>query len=176
MTGSNVFDIVAVVLLAWSGYRGFSKGIISALASLTALLLGIWGAIKFSQLTAFYLSDLIKVDEKLMSIIAFAVTFIGIVIGIHFFAKLIERLVKAVALGFVNKIFGAIFGVLKIAFIISVVLFFVNAINTKTGFLSLKFKEYSILYQPIEKFAPSIFKYLDVEDNKLNLQTDTKSN
>lgn len=160
---SNVFDIVVVILLAWSAYRGFSKGIISSLASLSALLLGVWGAIQFSKITASYLTGFINVEEKLLGIIAFAITFVGIVIAVHFVAKLIERLVKAVALGFVNKLFGAVFGVLKIAFIVSVVLFFANAINNKTGFLSHHFKEDSIFYEPIEKFAPLIFDYLDLK-------------
>lgn len=164
---SNVFDIIIIVLLAWSAYRGFSKGIISSLASLSALLLGVWGAIQFSKITASYLIDIISVEEKLLGIIAFAITFIGIVIAVHFIAKLVERLVKAVALGFVNKLFGAVFGVLKIAFIVSVALFFVNAINSKTGFLSHNFKENSIFYKPIEKFAPLIFDYLDFKEMKI---------
>lgn len=164
--GSNIFDLIVISILAWSAYRGFSKGLIAAAATFIALLVGVWGAVKFSSITAGYLAGHINVDEKVMGIIAFAVTFIGIVIGVHFVAKAIEGLAKAVALGVVNKIFGAVFGALKTAFIISIVLFFVNAINSKLGLISTDFKNGSILYDPISKVAPSVFKYLDFDEIK----------
>lgn len=168
--GSNVFDLVVAVLLAYAAYRGFSKGIIAAAATFAALLLGLWGAVEFSDMTASYLSGVINVDEKMMGIIAFAITFIGIVIGVHFVAKTIESLAKAVALGFINKLFGAIFGALKFAFIISVVLFFVNAINAKMDLISTDFKKGSIFYEPISKIAPSVFKYLDFDELKNDVE------
>jgi len=168
--GSNIFDLVVIVILAWSAYRGFSKGLIAAAATFIALLLGVWGAIEFSNITSGFLTNHINVDEKVMGIIAFAVTFIGIVIGVHFIAKAIEGLAKAVALGIVNKIFGAAFGVLKSAFIISIVLFFVNAINSKLDLITTDFKNGSMLYDPISKVAPSVFKYLDIEEIKQEVE------
>ncbi len=164
MDGANVFDIVIVVLLAWSAFRGFSKGIISAIASLGALLFGIWGAIQFSKLTAVFLADFIHVEERVMGIIAFAVTFVGIVIGVHFVAKLTEKLLEAVALSFINKMFGALFGTIKILFIASVVLFFVNAANSKMSFLSQEFQDTSVFYKPISNIAPRVFNYLEIND------------
>lgn len=168
--GANAFDLVVIVLLAWSAYKGYNKGIIAAAASLIALLLGVWGAVKFSDITASYLSGIINVDEKVLGIIAFAVTFILIVIGVHFVAKAFEGIAEAAALGIVNKVFGAAFGVLKIAFIISVILVVLNTANKNFGFLSPEFKETSLLYKPISRFAPSIFNYLDFDQIKKEVQ------
>ena len=172
---TNAFDLVVAVLLAWSAYKGFSKGLIASAASLIALLIGVWGAIKFSSITAGYLTDIINVDEKLLSIIAFAVTFVLIVIGIHFVAKAIEGLAKAVALGFINNIFGAAFGVLKVAFIISVILVVINTANKNMGFLSPEFKQESILYKPLSNLAPAFFKYLDFDELKEEVQEKAES-
>ncbi|MBI9067001.1 MAG: CvpA family protein [Salinivirgaceae bacterium] len=172
--GANAFDLIVIVLLAYSAYRGYSKGLISSAASLIALLIGVWGAIKFSSITAGFLTDFLNVDEKVMGIIAFAVTFVLIVIAVHFIAKTIEKLAEAVALGVVNNIFGAAFGVVKIAFIISVVLVVINAANAKMSFLSSEFKNQSLFYNPIAKFAPSIFKYLDFEDIKEKVEDKTE--
>jgi membrane protein required for colicin V production len=127
-------------------------------------LLGIWGAVKFSSITASYLAGVINVDEQVLAIISFAITFILIVIGVHFVAKTVESIAKAVALGFVNKIFGALFGVFKVAFVISVILVVINAANKNMGFISPKFKEDSLLYSPLSQLAPKFFKYLDFED------------
>lgn len=173
--GANAFDLIIIVLLAWSAYKGFSKGIIASAASLIALFFGIWGAIKFSNITASYLTGVINVDEKLMQIIAFAVTFIGIVIAVHFIAKAVEGLAKAIALGIVNRIFGAAFGVLKFAFIISVIMFFINAIDSKTSILSQEFKQDSLFYNPISEFAPGVFKHLNFDEIKEEVEEKTNA-
>jgi len=172
--GANAFDLIVIVVLAWSAYKGFNKGLISSAASLIALLLGVWGAVKFSDITASYLTGVINVDEKVLGVIAFAVTFILIVIGVHFVAKAVEGLAEAVALSIVNKVFGAAFGVLKIAFIISVILVVLNAANRNMEFLSPEFKQKSLFYKPISDFAPSIFKYLDFEEIKEEVQDKTE--
>lgn len=172
---SNAFDLIVIVLLAWSAYRGFSKGLISSAASLIALLLGVWGAIKFSDFTAGYLVQWIQVDEKVMAVIAFAVTFVLIVIAVHFIAKAIESLADAVALGIVNKVFGAAFGVLKTAFIVSVILVVINAANARLGFLSPDFKQESMFYKPIAGFAPSVFNKLNFEELKKDVEEKTES-
>ena len=50
--GLNYFDVMAMILLLWSAYRGITKGFLIMAASLAALVLGVWGAIRFSDLTA----------------------------------------------------------------------------------------------------------------------------
>jgi len=172
---ANAFDIVIIVLLAWSAYRGYSNGLIASAASLAGLLLGVWGAVKFSGITSGYLSRVIHVDEKYMAIISFAVTFILIVIAIQFIARLVQTLAETVALGLVNNIFGAAFGMLKVAFIISVVLVLLNAINVRLGFMNQDFQEKSLFYKPISRFAPTIFNYLDFEKFKPNQKPATES-
>lgn len=157
---ANAFDLIIIVLLAWGAYSGFTKGLILSAASLIALILGVWGAVKFSAIVANYLTQLIHIDEKYIGIIAFATTFVLIVIAIHFIAKGIETLIEAVALGVFNKVFGAAFGVLKFGFIISVVLVVLNVVNKNMSFLTPKFKEKSLFYKPLSSIAPSIFSYL----------------
>ena len=172
---TNIFDLIIIVLLVWSAYKGFSKGLISSAASLIALLIGVWGAIKFSNITAGYLTGAINVDEKTLAMIAFAITFILIVIGVHFIAKAIEGLAKSVSLGFINKVVGAAFGALKVSFIISVVLVVINAINNNFNFISPEFQQQSLLYKPLSRLAPAFFKYLDYEEIQEKVEEKTKS-
>ena len=43
-----ILDIIFLILFGWAAYNGFKKGFILQVASLAALFLGIYGAIKFS--------------------------------------------------------------------------------------------------------------------------------
>ena len=162
----NVIDLVFAVILAWSAYRGFSKGFILQLSTLAALILGIWGAIHFSDFTATLLQQQFNIGSKYLHIISFAVTFIVIVIAVHLLARLIEKLVQAVALGFINRLLGVVFGIAKVAFVVSIILVLVNKANDKYQFLPDEKTENSLLYEPLSQFAPLIFPYLNFEDIK----------
>ena len=160
----NIIDVILAVIFLYSAYRGFKKGLIVQAASLVALLLGIYGAIHFSDYTARLLSEKLELTSSYLPIISFAVTFIAIVIIVHLFAGLIESLLKAVALGFVNRLLGLSFAVIKSAFIISIILVIVNGINRRSSILPKQMVEESILYKPVSKFAPTIFPYLNFQD------------
>jgi membrane protein required for colicin V production len=160
----NYFDLIIIVVLLWSAYRGITRGFIIMAASLAALILGIWGAIRFSDLTAGLLTRQFDIHTQYLGLIAFALTFIAIVIVVHLIARAADKLLKAVALGFVNRLLGLVFAVLKNAFILSIILVVLNAIDQRTPFLPEEQVENSILYKPLSKLAPAVFPYLNFED------------
>jgi membrane protein required for colicin V production len=133
-------------------------------ASLAALVLGVWGAIRFSDLTATLLIENFEMQGRYAALVAFALTFIGIVILVHLLARALDKLVRAVALGFVNRLAGLIFAVLRTAFLISIVLVILNSIDRRVPFIPEQHKENSLLYQPLSWLAPAIFPYLDFEE------------
>ncbi len=168
----NYFDIAIAVPLIWGIYKGFSKGLIKSLATLAALLLGIIGAIKFSGFTSILLASNFNIDVTYLPLISFAITFIGIIIGVHFIARLLDKIVSAVALGGINRIAGALFGLIKFGFIVSVVLIILNYIDKQVSFLPPEKVENSLLYEPVSKFAPTLIPYIDLE----RLKTEVKKN
>ena len=111
----NWIDIVIVVILIVSMVMGFINGLIREVASLAALILGIWGAIKFSGFTAEKLYDYFDMSGQYVGIIAFLVTFGIIVVVIHFIGMIADKIVDAASLGFVNRLLGIAFGLFKIS-------------------------------------------------------------
>ena len=166
----NYFDIIIAAILLYSAYKGFSKGIVIQAASLIALVLGIYGAIKFSDVTAEFLVSEFGLTTEYLSLISFAITFVGIVIIVHLIAKIISKFMRAVALGFIDRISGLVFGVLKMTFIISIILVILNNFNKKFSFLPEEKLEGSVLYKPLSNFAPYLFPYLNFEEIKDNIE------
>jgi membrane protein required for colicin V production len=162
--GLNYFDLIVAVFILWSAYRGITKGFLVMAASLAALVLGVWGAIRFSDLTATYLIENLGLQSKYTALIAFAITFTGIVIGVHLLARALDKLVRAVALGFANRLAGLAFAVLRTAFLISILLVILNSIDRRVPFIPQEHKDNSLLYKPLSRLAPSIFPYLNFED------------
>ena len=136
------------------------------IASLAALLLGIFGAIKLRPVFAALLDALFNISPDHMNVIAFAVAFVTIVLAVHLVAFLVDKLIKAVALNLVNRLLGMAFGLLVTAFVISMILWPVNEVNKEKQIIKPKHIEGSLLYKPLSAFAPAIFPYLKKQDWK----------
>jgi membrane protein required for colicin V production len=153
----NWIDVFIVVILIVAMVTGFINGLIKEVASLAALILGIWGAIKFSAFTAEKLYDYFDMTGHYVGIIAFIVTFGLIVVIIHFVGIIADKFVDAAALGFVNRLLGIAFGLFKTILIMSVFFVVLNGIDARKSFLPKEKIEQSIFYNPISDIAPSIF-------------------
>lgn len=162
----NYIDIIIAIPLLWGLYKGFTKGIILEAATLIALWLAIWGAVKFHDFVTVWMRESLNWTSKYMPVISFALIFIGVLILVFAIAKLLEKIIKAVALGFLNKLAGGIFGILKFGLILSVVIFLLNAIEKNYSFIPPDIKNKSVLYEPVGKIAPLIIPGL--KDSKLN--------
>jgi membrane protein required for colicin V production len=152
----NYIDIILCVPLLWGLYKGFTKGLIIEAASIISFGLAVWGGIKFSNFLTGYIHQHFSWNTKYLPVISFAIIFLGILIGVYAIAKLLERLVKAVSLGFVNKLAGGIFGMLKFGLILSVIIFVLNAIEKNIQLIPAEAKQKSLLYEPVGKIAPII--------------------
>ncbi len=153
----NWLDAIIVVVLILSLVTGFINGLVKEVASLAALILGIWGAIRFSSFTAAKLYDYFDMTGRYVGIIAFLITFGLIVVLIHFIGILADKVVNAASLGFINRILGIVFGLLKSILIMSVFFVVLNALDARRSFLPKKTIEESKFYNPISDIAPAIF-------------------
>jgi membrane protein required for colicin V production len=153
----NWIDLVIVILLGLSVITGFTNGFVKEVASLAALILGIWGAVKFSTFTAAKLYEWFDMSGQYVGIIAFLVTFLIIVVIIHFIGVLADKFIDAISLGFLNRILGMVFGLLKSVLILSVIFVILNALDARHPFLPKEKIEQSRFYNPISDIAPAIF-------------------
>lgn len=157
----NYLDIVLGILLIISAINGFVKGFVEELAGLVALLLGIWAAIHFSDLIAKQLTAWFGWSFDQLPVMAFIITFILVVILVNIIGSLINKLVKAASLGFLNRLAGLGFGVIKGALILSIILVVFEKIDKNVHLLPESVREESRLYDPVMKLAPGIFPFLD---------------
>ncbi len=165
-----IIDIILAALIVLGAVRGFTKGLIAQLFSLAALLLGIWGAIRFSDFTATLLAEKFNITGQYLPLVSFAITFAAIVIAVHFLGKLIEGLFNLTVLGIVNKVAGLIFGIIINAFILSVIIVLVEKVNVRMNLYSQTDMEKTYIYSPLSKLAPAVFPYLNFDSIKGSIQ------
>jgi membrane protein required for colicin V production len=150
----NFLDLIIVIPIVLMAISGFNQGFIKELASLAALVLGIYFAIYFSDVVAALLIKHFDISHRYVFILAFLITFVGVVLLVSLIGRLLDKIASLSALGLVNKVFGFIFGFLKGALIISIFLVLFNMIDTKGHILKDEQKKGSLLYQPLVQLAP----------------------
>jgi len=160
----NYIDAFVLIALAYSFYRGFSKGFVIVLASFVALILGVIGAIYFSDYAAEMLKSKTDIDEEYISISAFSITFMGIIIGVHLIAKIVNQAVKMVALGPLNKIMGGVFNILKTVIILSVAFYLFDFFNSQFTMVKKKTLNESIAYTSIRSITEEVIPLITKSD------------
>ncbi len=163
----NVFDIVIAALLIFGFVRGVMKGLFVEVASLAALIGGVYGAIHFSYFIGDFLKEAVSWDQEYVSLAAFAGTFITIIVTIALLGKMLTKLADFAALGVINKILGGVFGAIKIGLILSVVFIFFGKMNDTIPFVKKETLDESILYAPVKKIAPTIFPSIIKNEDEL---------
>jgi len=160
----NVFDIVITVFLLFGFVRGLMKGLFIEVASLVALIGGVWGSIHFSYFIGDYLEESVSWSEKQVSLVAFAITFVIIIVVVSMLGKFLTKMADLAALGFVNKALGGVFGLIKIGLVLSVIFIFFHRMNGTISFVDKETLDNSILYSPVKSIAPTIFPSIIKED------------
>ena len=114
----NYLDIILGIVLVLGLFKGLKNGLLIEIASLIALILGVYGAIHFSYYAVDFLNEKVDWSEHAINLTAFAVTFIIIVVVITLAGRLLTKVASLAMLGIVNRILGGVFGLLKSAFIL----------------------------------------------------------
>jgi membrane protein required for colicin V production len=149
----NFIDILIVIPIIFGAYRGFKNGLVLEVFLLLALFVGLFVGINFSE----FFSDKLKLwfgwDNQYLPIITFSIIFIAIGAMIYFLGITLDKLIKAVKLTLVNKIFGSVFSSIKTLYFVSITLILISAFDKKGTFIPEKAREGSLLYQPTISFS-----------------------
>ena len=159
----GLLDIIILVIVAASAIWGIFKGFVTQIASIAALLLGLWCAFKFTaplsaQITEFLSLD---IDRNIMHVIIFAAIFMAIVIAAHFIGKGIEGILKLGMLGWLNRLLGFLFGAIKATILLSIVAYIVNYANNLLHIAPQSIFSESQAYTFLLDFQQKIFPFLE---------------
>lgn len=157
----STVDIIILVCFIPALIEGFSKGFICQIVSLLSIVIGVWVAFHFSELLCPYIAQYIPgLPPTALHVTGFAILFFFVAVILTLIGKLLSKLVKLVLLGWVDKLLGIVFALLKAAIIIGVVLILFNSINSLLTLVSDETLGESILYGPLRDFSYKLFPFL----------------
>ena len=153
----NYLDIVILIILALFGLKGLRKGLIIEVVTLLALVVGIFGAMRFSDFTAEHLQEVMNIDPKFLNTIAFVLTFVILVVVVNLIGRAASKLAKTLELGLLDGLGGFVFGVAKGVLLCSLIIVVFNNLHFM-GIIKEEAKKESKLYPYIEQTVPYLYQ------------------
>ena len=124
-----MIDIIFAILIVIAIFKGYRKGLIIAIFSIVAFIVGLAAALKLSATVAAYLQNSISISGKWLPFLSFAMVFglVAVLVGLG--GKLIEKTFEMALLGWANQIGGILLFVILYTIIFSIFLFYAEKIH-----------------------------------------------
>lgn len=151
-----LIDSIAVVLLILAIIKGLRKGLVVAVFSLLAFIIGLAAALKLSAVVAQYIGSNTNISHRFLPILAFVVVFLIVAFLVRLGAKAIESALRLAMLGWLNRIGGVVFYLLLYFFIFSIILFYA----TQLHIIKPQAEQTSVTYPVIYPMAPVVMDAL----------------
>lgn len=148
-----MIDIVVAITIAFAAFKGYSKGLIVAVFSFLAIIIGLAAAMKLSVVLAEYFSAN-GMEGKWVTFLSFALVMFGVALLIRWVAKMIQRTAEFAFMGWINRLGGIVFYALLYLTLLSVVLFYF----TRIGLVSDTAVASSTTYPYIQPLGPYVIE------------------
>ncbi len=126
----NPFDILIIIILVYCVVRGLFRGLVKEVSSIFGVLGGFFAAYSYYPQVANLLTRLVT-DEAYRNILAFLIIFCCVLILINVLGIIIKYLLNIAFLGWVDRVFGLLFGMTKGILIVSVLFIILTTFLTK---------------------------------------------
>jgi membrane protein required for colicin V production len=153
----NNIDYVILIPILLGFIFGLFKGLVRELSSLAAIFLGIYGAKLFSPVISNTLQCHTIHNVQVANAVAYIIVFITIAILLLILSKWVDKFFEAISLSTLNKLAGGLFGALKFALVMSVLINVFDAIDGKFQLIHRDTKSNSVLYEPVKHLGPELW-------------------
>lgn len=156
----NIIDVIILICLVPAVFQGYRKGFISQAISIVSLVVGIWASARFADMVTVWIAQYITASEPVLKLVAFALILILVFLALGLIGRLLESILNFAFLGWVNRLLGIVFSLLKTLLIIGLVIILFNSLNSNIGLVKPETLADSALYQPIKNLADVVFPFI----------------
>ncbi len=142
----SYLDIIILLPLIYGVIRGLMRGVVMEVFAIAGIILGIIASKMFVGEVATWLQQYSQWDISLLRPIASFVIFLLVAIACNLLARLLTKIFKMIALGWMNRLAGGLFGAAKWILIMAVIITCVDLLDGVLHFIQPELKQSSILY------------------------------
>lgn len=152
-------DIILTISLSAALIQGIIKGFTEQVIALVAIIAGTWTAYKFTGLVCSMVQPYLNMSDRILHVIVFILMIVAVILVLHLLGKIIKASIDFVMLGWLDKLLGGIFAVLKAALILGILIILFNTLNSAFNIVPESAIDDSVLYRTLKRVAYTVFPY-----------------
>ncbi len=156
----NIVDIILLICFVPAVVQGFRKGFISQVIAIVSIIAGAWVSFRFTSDASVWLGQYIQGSEQMLKVVSFAIIFAAAIVALALLGKMLEDAIKLVMLGWLNRLLGVAFSLLKAGLIVGLGIMLFCSLNNTFGMVSEEVLNESVLFPPLKTLAYTVFPYL----------------
>ena len=158
----QTIDIIISVLLVIGLISGLRDGLVKQVAGLAGLIGGLLLGRAFYMPLGEWLASVLGISAEAAHITAFILILVIVPLLFSLVGWLVSKLLKAICLGWINRLLGGLVGVLKFALLAGVLITGIEFFDKHDAIVSEAKKEASIFYYPI--YDATSFFFDEIKD------------
>lgn len=162
----NWLDIIILVPLLVGLVIGLKKGLIIELAGLLSIIVGYICTRVFGAIVTGWLIQQFTWSESICSVLAHTLLFLVVSILINLLAKLLTKLFKSIRIGWLNRLLGGLFGLLKWGAVVLFLVFCLQHLDGQFHFLKEEVKSNSVVYTQVAPISEKAWNQVKDRTNK----------
>lgn len=156
----NILDIILLICFIPAVVQGLRKGFIAQAISIISIIVGVWASARFANIVSAWIGQYITASEQVLKVVAFALILIVVFFILGIIGKALEGVFRLVMLGWLNKLLGVVFALLKTGLIVGLAIMAFDSLNATFHIVKEPVMAESVLYPPLKKIAYEVFPYL----------------
>lgn len=167
----NWLDVLIILPLIFGLVRGLMRGLVSEVIAIAVVVLGALGSRMWAAQFSAWLLRQFAWPTEVCDVVAYILLFLAIAIVLSILAKLLHKFLRAIHLGWANRLLGAIFGIAKYGILVLIVVFAMDKTNEHYHWLDKSpVIKTSVIYPQMVKMTRYIAKsnWQETIENKSN--------
>lgn len=156
----NWLDALILFPLLVGLVRGIMRGFLTEVMAIVAVIFGVVGARLWGPAVALWIQYHMTWPEPVTQVIGYGLVFLGIAILLNLIGKWFTHLLKKLSLGWLNRLIGGLFGVLKYGLIILLIVAAVSTLDDRFHFLDQNLLATSVVWPYATQLAHQLIAAL----------------
>jgi membrane protein required for colicin V production len=156
----NWLDILLVLPLVVGLVRGLMRGFVSEVIAIVVVILGVLGARLAAPTCSAWCLQQFAWPQGVCDVVAYTLVFLAIAIILSVIARLLTKFLRAIHLGWANRLLGGVFGLCKYGIIVLLIVFAMDRTNRAYHWLdNSPVVKTSVVYPQMVKMTHCIETY-----------------
>ena len=156
----NWLDVLLVLPLVVGLVRGLMRGLISEIIAIVVVILGVLGAKLWAPPCSAWLLAQFAWPQGVCDVVAYALLFLAIAIVLSILGRLLYKFLRAIHLGWANRLFGGVFGLAKFGILVLIVVFVMDRTNQSFHWLDeAPVVKTSVIYPQMVKATNALLSF-----------------